>query len=125
MKSSQFKALAAISRKRITKTESQRYWYLRGMKESGEIWDVRHKPLRLNLTDPLPGKRTLVYEPDLLVIEVGGAMWFEELKPAKKDGKPVYLGDARTKVLTAARVFPFWGFRVVWFFGGEWKMDNL
>ena len=120
-----FQALAKKARQRSTKAEDARMEHLTMLRLAGKIHLARLKPLKLNLNDPTKGLQTLTYEPDILVIENDGETVFEEVKACKKDGTVIYMGDARTKVLTAARAFPFWTFRVVWKHDGVWKYDNL
>ena len=121
-----FRMMAQAGRKFLTGPEEDRYWYLFAEKQQGMICDVMPKPFKLYLTDPSPtGKQRLTYEPDFLIVEKSGSVWCEEVKAARKDGKPIYMGNARDKVLTAARVHPWFYFRVVWRFKGEWKEDVL
>ena len=118
--------MARAGRKPLTGPEESRYWYLFAMKQREAIHAVFPKPFRLRLTDRSPdGKQALTYEPDFLVVNSKGHLWCEEVKAAKKDGTPIYMGNARDKVLTAVRVHPWFYFRVVWNFKGAWKEDLL
>ena len=121
-----FRIMARAARKWLTDTEEVRYWYLFALKQRGVIQDVRPKPFKLYLTDPSPtGKQRLTYEPDFVIVEKTGSLWCEEVKAARKDGKPIYMGNARDKVLSATRAFPWFYFRVVWRYKGEWREEEL
>ncbi len=121
-----FRMMARAGRKYLTGAEENRYWYLFALKQRGVIREVKPKPFQLYLTERSPtGKQRLTYEPDFLIVEKSGATWCEDVKAARKDGKPIYMGNARDKVLQAVRVHPWFYFRVVWHFKGEWREDVL
>lgn len=97
----------------MNQTEQQHALRLEALRRAGEIQRWEYEAVTLKLAD---GCR---YTPDFLVIENDGAIRFDETKGE------FYRDDARVKLLTAARQFPF-KFRLVRKRkGGVWETTEI
>ena len=109
--------------RQMNKSEAQYAALLEGLKASGQIAGYGFEAITLKLAE---GCR---YTPDFAVWRASGALEFHEVKAARRR-KSGRVGahmedDARVKILTAAKLFPFATFFVVWLNQGKWVIEEI
>lgn len=95
-----------------SKLEAAYAQYLHALMLGGDIKRYSYEPIRLNLAP----KTTLT--PDFLVILPNDLMEFHEVKGWARE-------DAMAKLKIAARLYPYWTFRLVNRFRGQWAIRQL
>ena len=98
----------------MNKTEAEYAELLRSQQVAGEIIDFKFEPLRL-----IMAKKTS-YTPDFLVVNNRGEIEIHEVKGFWRD-------DARVKIKTCARLFPWFRFIAVTKprKNGGWKYEEF
>lgn len=85
---------------------------LEAERHSGRVLSWKYEPFGLRLA------RKTFYHPDFLVVLADGATEIHETKGHMQD-------DAAVKLKTAARLFPFWCFRLVKRQAGAWAITEV
>lgn len=97
--------------------------FLEQQKQAGLIAGYRFEAITLLLAD---GCR---YTPDFVITTLSGAIAAHEVK-ARRRRKSGIVGphledDARVKILTAAKLFPEFRFRLAWLDGAQWRIEEI
>ena len=109
-------------RGQMNQTETQYSVLLDGLLRAGQIQAWRYEAITLKLAE---GCR---FTPDFLVARDGHPVSLHEVKRRWKNTKqrgPNFTGDARPKLLTAARLFPEFDFFLAWLDNGKWTIEAI
>jgi hypothetical protein len=110
----------------MNKGEAAYAQYLEAQKHVGDIAGYWFESVNLKLA------KELHYRPDFMVLGKDGVLYLDDVKGrttrTRKDGtkKPAAWieGDARPKILCAARIFPF-VFRIAYPLAGGWVVEQV
>ena len=89
---------------------------LKLLQAAGEVLDWRYEPFGLKLAE-----MRCYYHPDFLVVYQDHFEVHEVKGFNKQTRGPRYEDDAIVKIKVAAKIFPFWEFKLVWFDGSNWQ----
>lgn len=110
-----FYALGRLKAGERNKTEAKYEAYLEKQKLAGEVLSYCFEPLHLRLADKT------FYKPDFLVLNKACEVEFHEVKGSRY----IFQDDAKVKVKVAAKLFPYFRFRVAYpQKGGTWEMEE-